>query len=53
MAQAAPGKTYCKGIPIIELARMIPDEESAHKWLEEVIRPGGLRYCPECGSADT
>ena len=53
MAQKAPGKAYRKGITIIELAQMFPDEEAARKWFEEIIWPDGLRYCPECGSVDT
>ena len=32
MAQKAPGKAYRKGITIIELAQMFPNEEAARKW---------------------
>ncbi len=53
MAQKAPGKAFRKGITIIELAQMFPNEEAARKWFEEIIWPDGLRYCPECGSVDT
>lgn len=53
MAQKAPGKAYRKGITIIELAQMFPNEEAARAWFEEIIWPDGLRYCPECGSVDT
>ena len=53
MTQKAPGKSYRKGITIIELAQMFPNEETARKWFEEIIWPDGLRYCPECASVDT
>lgn len=53
MAQKAPGKSFRKGITIIELAQMFPNEESARKWFESIIWPDGERYCPECASVDT
>lgn len=31
----APGKSYRKGITLMELAEMFPDEESALQWFED------------------
>ena len=53
MAQQAPGKHYRKGITMLELQQMFPDEESARKWFENAIWPDGERYCPRCGCNDT
>ena len=48
----APGKSHRKGISIIELAEMIPDEATAEKWFESILW-GDDRPCPHCGSLDT
>ena len=48
----APGKSSRKGITIIDLLDMFPDEETAVNWFEEVRWPNG-RYCPHCGSVRT
>ena len=48
-----PGKGYREGISIFELQRMFPDEASARAWFEELMWPGGSRYCPQCGSENT
>ena len=48
----APGKSHRKGIGILELLDMFPDEESAVKWFEKVRWPHG-RHCPHCGSKNT
>ena len=48
----APGKSSRKGIGILELLDMFPDEESAVEWFEKVRWPDG-RHCPHCGSTDT
>ncbi len=53
MAYKAPGKHYRKGITLLELARMFPDENSAREWFENILWPNGKRYCPRCGSDDT
>ena len=50
MAQKAPGKAFRKGISLIELTRMFPDDETAQKWFEECRWPDGLVYCYDCGS---
>ena len=53
MAQKAPGKSFRKGITMIELARMFPDEEAARAWFEDILWGETGRFCPECGSVDT
>ena len=44
-----PGKSYRKGISLIELFEMFPDEESAERWWIESRWPAGVA-CPDCGS---
>ena len=53
MAQKAPGKAFRKGITIIELAQMFPNEEAARQWFEDILWGETGRFCPECGSVDT
>jgi len=48
----APGKSHRKGISLVELAEMFPDEDSAVKWFESVRWPDG-RHCPHCGYTKT
>ena len=48
----ALGKSYRKGITLMELAEMFPDEESALKWFEDRFWSHG-RTCGHCGSANT
>ena len=48
----APGKSYRVGISILELSEMIPDEESATKWFEQIMW-GECHPCPRCGSLET
>lgn len=47
-----PGKSHRKGISLIELARMFPNEEAAVKWFESAVWPDG-RCCSKCGSVRT
>ena len=49
----APGKSDRKGIGVMELLDMFPDEESARKWFENLRWPEGERHCPRCGSVKT
>ena len=49
MAHKAPGKAFRKGISLIELTRMFPDDETAEQWFIKVRWPVGV-CCPECGS---
>lgn len=48
----APGKSFRKGISMLELAEMFPDEATAQQWFEDKIWPEG-RCCPRCGSKNT
>ncbi len=48
----APGQAYRKGITLMELAEMFPDEESAFPWFEDRFWPN-VRFCGHCGSANT
>ncbi|MCY4258857.1 MAG: hypothetical protein OXC91_01155 [Rhodobacteraceae bacterium] len=51
MIQAAPGKAFRKGLSLMEIVEMFPDEETAVKWFE-VNRWGRDRMpktCPLCG----
>ena len=49
MAQKAPGKAFRKGISLVELIRMFPDDKTAEAWFIQVRWPAGV-CCPECGS---
>ena len=44
-----PGRYHRKGMTIIELLSMFPDNEAAEKWFEKQ-RWGGSPFCPTCGS---
>ena len=46
------GKDYRKGISLIDLFEMFPDEDAAREWFESVRWPDG-RACPRCGSVKT
>ncbi len=41
------GRNERKGITLLQLQDMFPDEASAHKWFENVIWPEGTT-CPRC-----
>ncbi len=47
------GQSHRKGLSIIELTDMFPDEESARNWFENIRWPDGQRTCPRCDSAKT
>ena len=49
MAHKAPGKAHRKGITLIELTRMFPDDAAAERWFIEQRWPDGV-FCPACGS---
>ena len=51
MAQNAPGRHYRKGLSLIEITRMFPDDVTAYAWFEEERWPDGP-YCPHCGSVN-
>ena len=49
----APGKSHRKGISLLKLFQMFPDEESAREWLENLRWPDQQRPCPRCDSERT
>ena len=52
MSQHAPGKHFRKGITMMELFRMFPDNSTAEKWFESRIWKDG-RKCPLCKGTET
>ena len=52
MAQKGPGRVHRKGLTVIQLLDMFPDDASSERWLEEQRWPEG-RFCPDCGSINT
>ena len=46
-----PGKAYRKGISLIELGDMFPDDAAAEQWFIEQRWPNGIA-CPHCGSVE-
>lgn len=48
----APGKAHRKGITLMELATMFPDEAAAEAWFKETHWLGH-RHCGKCGSTNT
>ncbi len=51
MDQKAPGKSHRKGLSIVEVMRMFPDDATAEKWIEKTRWPNGVA-CPHCGSVN-
>ena len=45
----APGKSYRKGLSMVDLMKMFPDNETAEAWFVDQRWPNGLA-CPRCGS---
>ena len=43
----APGKSYRKGISLVEFMNLFPNDETAQAWFESVRWPDGIR-CPHC-----
>lgn len=52
MANKGPGKHHRKGLTIIQLFKLFPNDEAAEKWFEKQ-RWGKDRGCPDCGSVNT
>ena len=50
--KGGPGKSHRKGISLMELADIFPDEQSAVTWWESIVWPEG-RCCGHCGSTNT
>ena len=46
MTQQGPGKAYRKGIGLVELMEMFPDEAAARKWFENIRWPNEQRPVP-------
>ena len=51
MAYKAPGKHFRKGISLVKLFKMFPDDETAEKWFTERRWKDGP-HCPHCGSTN-
>ena len=49
MAKDAPSKHFRKGISLVEIMRMFPDDATAEAWFAEMRWPQGPA-CPYCGS---
>ena len=49
MAHKAPGKSFRKGISLVKLFEMFPDNEAAEQWFVETRWPDGIR-CAHCDS---
>ena len=51
MTHKAPGKFHGKGLTLVELSSMFPDDATAERWFAEQRWPEGL-HCPYCGSTN-
>ena len=51
MAQRGPGKHFRKGISVVEIVQLFPDDAAAERWFAEVRWPDGT-HCPHCGSTN-
>ena len=51
MAQKAPGKHFRKGMSLIDIMRMFPDNATAEAWFVKIHWPHGPA-CPHCGSTN-
>ena len=51
MTCKAPGKSHRKGITLVELTRLFPDDAAAEEWFASRIWPDGP-VCPYCGSSN-
>ncbi len=49
MAQSAPGKHFRKGITLLQLFQIFPDDKTAEEWFVEQRWVNGIR-CPYCES---
>ena len=48
----APGKSHRKGLTVLQLLELFPNEEVATKWFEDQLWDGS-RCCGHCGSLNT
>ena len=51
MAHEEPGKHFRKGMSLIEVMRMFPDDATAEAWFVKIRWPHGPG-CPYCGSTN-
>ena len=51
MRHKAPGKHYRKGISLIEIFQMFPDDATAEMWFVDTRWPDGI-HCPYCGTSN-
>ena len=49
MAQKGPGKHFRKGLSLVKITRMFPDDAAAERWFIETRWPNGV-HCLACGS---
>lgn len=49
MAHEAPGKHFRKGLSMVKVMRMFPNDKAASEWIAQVRWPEGIR-CPRCDS---
>ena len=49
--QSGPGRSHRRGLTLLELAAMFPDDATAEAWFIATIWPTGP-ICPECGSTN-
>ncbi len=52
MSNKGPGRSYRKGISLIDLVNRFPDEKSATEWFESTLWANG-RKCPCCNGTST
>ena len=45
----SPGKSYRKGLTLLQIADMFPDNDTARDWIEKLRWPDGPT-CPHCGT---
>ena len=50
--KGGPGKLYARGVSLLELNEIFPDEQSTVDWFESLVWPTG-RCCGHCESTDT
>ena len=50
VSSKGPGRAYRKGLSIIELFQIFPNDKEAEEWFEAQRWPDGERFCPDCGS---
>lgn len=47
--KTGPGKSFRKGLSVLQFTEMVPNEEAARKWFEAHMFADGL-FCPRCHS---